>query len=189
MFSLFSLIEQVCWTQQRKQETSASRLLWNEVWWNFNFFSGFTICPCAERYFRNVVCRLSYHASTRPLVWIRYSIRSPKSDAALHMLCVVGTHIKSLSRNDNNDRVLLHLYLLRTSDKKRKLRQRSAPSSVSFLFAAFLGARGAAPYNGLYGKAPPERGKDFELLYSLKCMKGQRNLSFGSVKGPEGPNR
>ena len=133
MFSLFSLIEQVCWTQQRKQETSASRLLWNEVWWNFNFFSGFTICPCAERYFRNVVCRLSYHASTRPLVWIRYSIRSPNRDAALHMLCVVGTHIKSLSRNDNNDRVLLHLYLLRTSDKKRKL-----SLAISSIFSLLL---------------------------------------------------
>ena len=85
------------------------------------FSAVFSIWPCAESYFRNGVCRLSYHASMRPLEWIRYSIRSPNRDAALHMFFVVETHLKSLSRNDNNDKALLHLYLLRTSDKKRKL--------------------------------------------------------------------
>ena len=108
IFSLFLLIEQACWAQQRKQETSARRFTWNKVRWNFNFFIGFTICPFTERYFRNGVCRLSYHASMRPLVWIRYSIRCPNRDAVLHMFCVVETHLKSLSRNENNDRVLLH---------------------------------------------------------------------------------
>ena len=101
-------VEHACWAQQRKQETSARRFTWNKVRWNFNFFIGFTICPCAERYFRNGVCRLSYHASMRPLVWIRYSIGCPNRDAVLHMFCVVETHLKSLSRNENNGRVLLH---------------------------------------------------------------------------------
>ena len=133
IFSLFPLIEQACWAQQREQETSARRLTWNKVRWNFNFFIGFTICPCAERYFRNGVCRLSYHASMRPLVWIRYSIGCPNRDAVLHMFCVVETHLKSLSRNENNDRVLLHLYLLRTSDKKRKL-----SLAISSIFSVLL---------------------------------------------------
>ena len=101
-------VEQACRAQQRKQETSARKFTWNKVRWNFNFFIGFTICPFAERYFRNGVCRLSYHASMRPLVWIRYSIGCPNRDAVLHMFCVVETHLKSLSRNENNDRVLLH---------------------------------------------------------------------------------
>ena len=78
-------VEQACWAQQRKQETSARRFTCNKVGWNFNFFIGFTICPFAERYFRNGVCRLSYHASMRPLVWIRYSIRCPNRDAVLHI--------------------------------------------------------------------------------------------------------
>ena len=113
---------------------------------------------------RNGVCRLSYHASMRPLVWIRYSIRCPNRDAVLHMFCVVETHLKSLSRNENNDRVLLHLNLIRTSDKKRKL-----SSAISSIFSLLLilrasrspGGGGGAPCNGLFGNAPPERGRDF----------------------------
>ena len=40
------------------------------------------------------------------------------------------------------------------------------------------------PHDGLYGEAPPERG-----ISLVKDIKGQGNLSFGSVKGPRRANR
>ena len=109
IFSLFSVIEQACWAQQRKQETSARRLTWNEVWWNFNFFIGFTICLCAERYIRNGVLPAELpciHASTC-MDKVLNQIAEPWRCIA-QFFFVVETHLKSLSRNDNNDR---HCYI------------------------------------------------------------------------------
>ena len=52
---------------------------------------------------------------------------------------------------------------------------------------------GGDPYNGPYGEAPPKRKTLFRLqvykrvgIYWLKYIKGYENLSFRSVKRPEG---
>ena len=56
--------------------------------------------------------------------------------------------------------------------------------------------QGGTFYNDLSDEAPAERGTFFRLqvyemagFYSLKYMKGEGNLSFGSVKGPKTANR
>ena len=67
--------------------------------------------------------------------------------------------------------------------RKENFRQRSAPSSVSFLFSECLGAPGGAPCNGLFGKAPPERVRDF-TRWSI--WKGREICHLGAWKGPKG---
>ena len=55
---------------------------------------------------------------------------------------------------------------------------------------------GGTPYNGLYGEVSPERGIFFRLqvyervgILLVEVYERVGNLSFGSVKGPNGPNR
>ena len=52
------------------------------------------------------------------------------------------------------------------------------------------------PITGPYGEASPERGTFFRLqvyerkgILLVEVYKRVGNLSFGSVKGPKGPNR
>ena len=55
---------------------------------------------------------------------------------------------------------------------------------------------GVLPITGPYEEAPPERGTFFRLqvyerveILLVEVYKRVGNLSFGSVKGPKGPNR
>ena len=58
------------------------------------------------------------------------------------------------------------------------------------------GGGGVLPIFGPYGEASPERGTFFRLqvyktvgILLVEVYKRLGNLSFGSVKGPKGPNR
>ena len=57
------------------------------------------------------------------------------------------------------------------------------------------GGGGVLPITCPYGEAPPERGTFFRLqvykrvgIVLVEVYKRVGNLSFGSVKGPKGPN-
>ena len=52
------------------------------------------------------------------------------------------------------------------------------------------GGGGGTPYDDLCGEAPPRLQVNERVgFHSLKCIKGQGNLSFWSVNGPKRSNR